>query len=130
MAQTQVAPDLGTALSRSVAAEVRAWRGRLAVTQGRVAEILGLSQPQVSQRLSGKVPFSLDEIGLLAAAWDLDPAELISPMPLRRPARRVNNAQSRRTRSARHAAPRRGRRGRPDGAVAAGHVATLAVARG
>lgn len=56
-------------LTDRVATEVRAEMGRQRASQRRVAEILRISQPQVSQRLRGVVAFNTEELGLLAAAW-------------------------------------------------------------
>lgn len=49
-----------------VAAEVRAWMGRRRVTQTDLARALGKSQAYVSRRLTGEVPFDLDDILALA----------------------------------------------------------------
>lgn len=65
--------------SKRAAAEVRAWRARLNVPQRELAELLGISQPQVSQRLLGNVPFSIDELGTIADAWGLDLGGLLRP---------------------------------------------------
>jgi predicted transcriptional regulator len=51
--------------------------GRQRVSQRRVAEILGISQPQVSARLRGKVAFNTEELGLLAAAWNVPAARFL-----------------------------------------------------
>lgn len=63
-------PDPSTRLRARVAAEIRAWRGRLNLSQAQLGEILGLSQGQVSARLLGKVAFTLDEVELLAQDGD------------------------------------------------------------
>lgn len=76
MAQTKTAPTRG-AWSQRAAAEVRAWRARLGLSQMDVAAILGLSQPQISARLSGKIPFQLDELEALAGAWGISELELL-----------------------------------------------------
>lgn len=60
-----------------VAAEVRAWRGRLDMTQAQLAELLGISQAQMSQRLSSKVAFTLDELDVLAERFGISTAELL-----------------------------------------------------
>lgn len=64
-------------LNSRVASEVRALKGRYAMTQHQVAEILGISQSQVAKRLNGKIPFTLDDIQRLADFFGIDPAELL-----------------------------------------------------
>lgn len=49
-------------LRTRVAAEVRAWRGRLQISQTAMAKTLSLSQASISDRLNGKSAFTLDEI--------------------------------------------------------------------
>jgi transcriptional regulator with XRE-family HTH domain len=43
--------------------------GRQRANQRRVGEILGKSQPQISARLLGEIPFNMAELDTLAAAW-------------------------------------------------------------
>lgn len=50
--------------------EVRAWAARLGMRQRQLSEILGISQPQVSARLNGHLPWNLDEIDVLAEALE------------------------------------------------------------
>lgn len=73
---TLAAASTTPSLRERVAAEVRALRGRYSVSQAALGGILGLSQPQVSLRLRGKVPFTLEEIDALAEAFGVDAAEI------------------------------------------------------
>jgi predicted XRE-type DNA-binding protein len=81
MAQMYAIDSTTPSLSVRVAAEVRAWRGRLNISQAEVGKILGLSQGQVSARLLGKVEFSFTEVGKLAQAWGISEAELMGYGP-------------------------------------------------
>lgn len=54
--------NASSAYSGSVVANVKAEIARCGVSQSGVAAALGLSQPQVSRRLSGRVDFSSSEI--------------------------------------------------------------------
>ena len=53
--------------AESVAATVRAEVARRRVTQGALAEVLGMSQAAVSRRLSGAVAFDVEELSVVAA---------------------------------------------------------------
>jgi predicted transcriptional regulator len=64
-------------LSETVAATVRAEMARRMIRQATLAEHLGYSQPKVSRRLSGDVPFTLDELSAVAAALGITLGELI-----------------------------------------------------
>lgn len=77
MAQTQAVATKQPRLSERVAAEVRAWRGRLNLSQAELGRILGVTQTQISARLRGQMEFSLSEIETLARAFDVHPAELM-----------------------------------------------------
>lgn len=77
-------PDPPADLVDTVAAEVRAHMARRRVTQVQLAEILGIKQVSVSERLRGKTPFRLEEIGVIAEAFGIHPAALLgghSPSP-------------------------------------------------
>lgn len=50
---------------------------RHGVTQMQLVEVLRVSQTGVSKRLRGKIAFDANEIGILAAFFDVDPAELL-----------------------------------------------------
>ena len=64
-----------------VSQEVRAWAGRLGLRQRHLAEILGISQAQVSARLRGQVSWNLDELDLLATAFGVTPGEFMATPP-------------------------------------------------
>lgn len=85
--------------------------GRHRVSAVRLARTVGLSQPYLSRRLSGRMAFNLDDIETIADALDvpvmrLFPADLVAerdvprprrPEPTRPPARaRQSNGPSRR----------------------------------
>lgn len=60
---------MAESLTDRVVTEVRAEMARQRVSQRKVGEILGISQPQVSARLRGEIAFNTIELGLLAEAW-------------------------------------------------------------
>lgn len=64
-------------LTERVAEEVRALMGRHGVTQMQLVDVLRVSQTGVSKRLRGLIPFDANEIGVLAAFFDVEPAELL-----------------------------------------------------
>lgn len=95
---TAIITEHGDHLSRIVASNVRAEMARYHVTQQRIAAELGIKQQNVSDRLRGRTPFTLDEVGLIAPLFDMSAAELIAgiraggtPPPVLRP-RRDSNA--------------------------------------
>lgn len=49
------------------------WR----LTQAELAERLGVSQPWLSKRLTGKTPFQIEDLDALAHAFGLSPHELL-----------------------------------------------------
>lgn len=59
-----------------VAAEVRALMGRHNVTQMQLRDVLGVSQPAISARLHGQVPFDANEIAALAEHFGVTPGDL------------------------------------------------------
>lgn len=73
---------MAISLTQLVATEVRAEMGRQRATQKQVGEILGKSQPQVSARLLGELPFSTAELDTLAEAWGV-PVTVFLPAPER-----------------------------------------------
>jgi len=66
-------------LRAHVAAEIRAWRGRLGLSQAQLAAIIGVTQPAVSARLTGRQSFTLDELELLAERFGIPVWELLVP---------------------------------------------------
>lgn len=61
-------------LSSIVSEEVRSLMGRRNVSQGTLAEIMGLNQTAVSARLRGKTPWKVDEVGHLAGFFGVPAA--------------------------------------------------------
>lgn len=56
-------------VTKRVTAEVRAEAARQNATQDDIAQILGISQTQVSRRFTGQIDFGIDELVKLAEAW-------------------------------------------------------------
>ena len=63
--------------SQQVAANVRAELGRHRRTQTAVGQHLGLSQTAVSRRLTGAIPFDVNELHLLATWLDVPVGTLL-----------------------------------------------------
>lgn len=61
----------GTPFHLLVAGEVRSWRARLGTQQRDLARALGCSQQQLSKRLTGLIPFTIDELFALSRYWDI-----------------------------------------------------------
>ena len=64
-------------LHRRVAANVRAAAGYYRDRQVALADALGISSQQVSQRFNDRTPFTLDEVGILAARWGITAGDLV-----------------------------------------------------
>ena len=60
-----------------VAAEVRAQMARQQVTQVQLSRAIGMAQQSLSERLRGKTPFTTDDLGRVADALGVHPAELL-----------------------------------------------------
>lgn len=74
-------PEQGTAtLTALVAAEIRAWMGRLGVRQSELARKLGESDQWLSMRLRGRTPLDINEILRIARALGVDLYQLL-PSP-------------------------------------------------
>lgn len=69
-------PD--SALREVAAGNVRAEMARRRITQEMLAPILGISQPALSRRLRGQLPFDLDELEALARFLDVDPSRFLA----------------------------------------------------
>jgi transcriptional regulator with XRE-family HTH domain len=78
---TEATPNGPQTLTQRVAAEVRAEVGRRNCTQQELAGILGVAQPNVSRRLTGKQPFDTDELDKLAAHWGV-PVDRFLSLPV------------------------------------------------
>lgn len=61
-----------------IAAEIRAAAARKRFTQDQLGDVLHVSRMGIYRRLSGKVPFSVDELYALADALDVDVQEFIA----------------------------------------------------
>lgn len=68
-------------LSRIAAGAVRLESDRRDITQEDLAELLGRSRSAVSQRFTGKVAWSLDDLGTIAAAFGCPVAHLLDDGP-------------------------------------------------
>lgn len=66
-------------LSQRVAATVRAELARHQLKQRHLAEALGISVQQTSERLAGSTPFRLDELDAIADLLDLPLTDIVSP---------------------------------------------------
>jgi transcriptional regulator with XRE-family HTH domain len=69
--------DSSDTLSEQVAEEIRAMLGRKRVTGRELARRLGVSQPWVSQRLTGHQEIGLNDLERIADALDVEVAELL-----------------------------------------------------
>ena len=83
-----------TALSDQVAAEVRALMGRFDLLQADIAEVLGVTQTQVSRRLRGHTPFTLSDVQLLADYFQTTPLVLLGYMQEPRPTKPERGSDS------------------------------------
>lgn len=63
--------------NEAVGREVRSWLGRLGLSQTRLAQVLGYTQPQVSRRLRGSQSFRFDELLVIADFMDITLGELL-----------------------------------------------------
>lgn len=64
-------------VSTAVSAELRDVLKQRRINQATISRVLGVSQPQVSARLSGKVAWTVEELVAVAEYLNLDPAALI-----------------------------------------------------
>lgn len=62
-------------------ANVRAEMARQTMSQAALADRLGMSQSMLSYRLSGKVPFNVDELAQVAAVLDVPTSALLADQP-------------------------------------------------
>ena len=68
-------------LAEVVAANIRAEAARIGLQQKAIAQLLGLSQGQVSKRWRGLIEWPLGEIATLAGVFGLEPGALLSEDP-------------------------------------------------
>lgn len=71
------APGSATEFHEVVAANVRAEMARWGVTQGEVAERLGVSPQSVSAKRRGRTPFTLNELAAVASLLGLSVCDLV-----------------------------------------------------
>lgn len=60
---------------------IRAEMDRQRLSQEKLGRLLSLSQPAVSRRLTGHVPFNVEELDLIANKLNLSLADLINAGP-------------------------------------------------
>lgn len=80
ISKMSLAHDYSTIVTDSrqtIAANVRAWMGRRNVTQTALAAHLGCSQPVVSRRVRGEMPFDTDELIAIAGLLRCDLSDLV-----------------------------------------------------
>ena len=68
-----------------LAQELNSLRGRYRMSQAQLGNVIGVTQSQMSKRLKGVVPFTLDEIEALAAFFGMAPLELLGYAEAPRP---------------------------------------------
>lgn len=71
-------------LTQTVTSEIRAEMARQGVTQREIAEVLGISQSQVSLRLLGQIAFNVPELERIAARLHVPVTQLLQS-PARTP---------------------------------------------
>nr|WP_297429770.1 helix-turn-helix transcriptional regulator [uncultured Actinotalea sp.] len=70
-------PLAGRSLHQRVAAVVRGEMARYQITQARLASALGIAQQSVSRKRSGRTPWTLDELEVIAPLFGSTPEELV-----------------------------------------------------
>lgn len=70
-------PERTATLTSLVAAEIRAWMGRLNVRQSELARRMGESDQWMSMRLKGRTPIDLNELQRIANALGIQAVELL-----------------------------------------------------
>lgn len=69
---------LNRTAAQRTAANVRAEMARKRITQIKLAESVGWSQGAVSRRLSGRVPFNIEELARVAEILGVTVADLVA----------------------------------------------------
>ncbi len=77
MTITQVQMTRPATRSAALAAEVRAEAARFGLNQGALARLLGRSQQTISDRFTGRVPWTVDETERLEEVFGLEPGDLL-----------------------------------------------------
>lgn len=84
-------PERAATLTSLVAAEIRAWMGRLDVRQSELARRMGENDQWMSMRLKGRTPIDLNELQRIATALGLSVLDLMPPPEVAAAARAVTN---------------------------------------
>lgn len=63
--------------AQDLASNIRAECARQRVSQSKIAEVLGVSQPGVSRRLNGAMPFTVNELFDLANLFNIKVSQLL-----------------------------------------------------
>ena len=63
---------------QAIAEWLRGWAAREHVTQGEIADVLGIRRQVVSNRMRGDTPFTVDELFWMASHWGLDLDRIIA----------------------------------------------------
>ena len=74
---TALVPLAQRPLHERVAAVIRAEMARFDITQVRLASALGVKQQTISSKKSGKTPFSLDELEIVAPLFGMTPEDVL-----------------------------------------------------
>ena len=77
MAQPAMVEDDGPDIRSFLAAEVRAEAARRRILQRELAVLLGINQPAVSGRLTGRTPFTVEELIRLSLRFGMSAGELV-----------------------------------------------------
>lgn len=84
-------PERAATLTSLVAAEIRAWMGRLDVRQSELARRMGENDQWMSMRLKGRTPIDLNELQRIATALGLSVLDLMPPPEVAAAARAATN---------------------------------------
>lgn len=74
-----------TDIGAVVAAELRVLMARYHVTQAALADLIGVSQSQMSKRMKGKIPIDIFELEKLADFFEVSVADLVGGQQKPRP---------------------------------------------
>lgn len=70
-------PLMQATTTERIGSKIRELMTASGVSQQRVADLLGMSQPGISRRLTGLVPFDVNELVAIAQLLDVPPASLL-----------------------------------------------------
>ncbi|WP_442867695.1 helix-turn-helix domain-containing protein [Citricoccus sp. NR2] len=74
---TDLVPDVHSTATITAAREVKAWMARLGYRQADIAQLLGIAQGQVSARLRGRIQFTLEQLMIIAAEFEISLGDLL-----------------------------------------------------